>query len=107
MLDYLDFIIADSRDQNRTPMQWNDQPGTDFSTNRNTWLPIHPNSRMINVEKQKGKPFTHLEQFRLLTKLKDEETMTRGSFNYKILPNNVLVFTRFTFLFLFITVLNN
>lgn len=95
MLNFLDFTIKDSRDPNRTPMQWNDQPGAGFSINPNTWLPIHYNSRMLNVETQKGLPLTHLQHFRLLTKLKDEETLIRGSFEHNILPNNVLVFTRY------------
>ena len=40
-----------SRDNARTPMQWNDGPSAGFTTGT-PWMKVNPNYRLINVEKQ-------------------------------------------------------
>ncbi len=39
-----------SRDNARTPMQWNDGPNAGFSTARTPWFSINPNYTVINAE---------------------------------------------------------
>jgi len=61
-----------SRDKNRTPMQWSNNPNGGFSPpNVETWLPVNPNYRDgINVRDQRHNPssllnyYKHLLQFR-------------------------------------------
>lgn len=45
-------VMYFSRDNARTPMQWNDKLNAGFSTNENTWLPINKNFKTVNVEAQ-------------------------------------------------------
>jgi alpha-glucosidase len=42
------------RDGERTPMQWNSQPQAGFSSNPDTWLPIPPSYKTINVASERA-----------------------------------------------------
>jgi alpha-glucosidase len=57
-----------SRDKNRTPMQWANQPNAGFSpANVETWLPVNPDyKRGINVRDQEHNPSSLLNYYRLL-----------------------------------------
>ena len=46
--DIMAFLYARSRDNARTPMQWDDGPNAGFTTGR-PWLPVNPNHRKINA----------------------------------------------------------
>lgn len=48
-------VLASTRDNARTPMQWNDKKGAGFTTGE-PWLMINPNYRIINVEKDLKSP---------------------------------------------------
>ena len=41
-----------SRDNARTPMQWNAQKNAGFSTNNKTWLPVNENYLIINAQNE-------------------------------------------------------
>ncbi|HAQ8355591.1 TPA: oligo-1,6-glucosidase, partial [Enterococcus faecium] len=41
-----------SRDNSRTPMQWNTQKNARFSTSDNVWLKVNPNYPELNAEAQ-------------------------------------------------------
>jgi alpha-glucosidase len=58
------------RDGERTPMQWTPGPQAGFSTNPNTWLPIQPNYKTVNVEVESKDPNSQLEWFKKLTLLR-------------------------------------
>jgi alpha-glucosidase len=94
MLDYHEGEIADSRDPNRTPMQWDDTISAGFSNVTTTWLPVNPNYETENVAAQNGKPLTHLEIFKSLTRFRNEKTMIHGEYIPKIITANVFAFTR-------------
>ncbi len=61
--------IFDSRDLERTPMQWDSTEFGDFSTAK-PWLPVHRNRQNVNVSAQSKKADSMLEMHRSLLKLR-------------------------------------
>jgi alpha-glucosidase len=61
-----------SRDPQRTPMQWNDQPNAGFSTVE-PWLPVSPDYREKNVEKEKLDNRSMLAFYKQLIDLRNNE----------------------------------
>lgn len=61
-----------SRDKNRTPMQWSNQPNAGFSpANVETWLPVNPNcAEGINVKDQEQNPNSLLSYYKRLLHLR-------------------------------------
>jgi alpha-glucosidase len=61
-----------SRDKNRTPMQWSNNPNAGFSpADVQTWLPVNPDyARGINVRDQEHNPASLLNYYRLLLKVR-------------------------------------
>jgi oligo-1,6-glucosidase len=45
-------VAKRSRDNSRTPMQWNTERNAGFSNSEHTWLKVNPNCKKINVEQQ-------------------------------------------------------
>ena len=58
------------RDGGRTPMAWDDGPQAGFSTAAETWLPLHPTHRVVNVETQSADPRSLLSLYRRLLALR-------------------------------------
>lgn len=96
MHDYRGFDFIDSREPNRTPMQWNASVGAGFTSRAasETWLPINPNYVAINVAAQQDKPDSTLTYFKSLTALRKTKAIKEGAFNVKVINENVLAFTR-------------
>jgi alpha-glucosidase len=61
-----------TRDKNRTPMQWSNNPNGGFSPGTvETWLPVNPNYRDgINVRDQQKNPSSLLNYYRNLLRLR-------------------------------------
>ena len=61
-----------SRDKNRTPMHWSNQPNAGFSpSNVETWLPVHPNYKNgINVRDQQHNPASLLNYYKHLLQVR-------------------------------------
>jgi alpha-glucosidase len=61
-----------SRDKNRTPMQWSNDPNAGFSPPRvETWLPINPNYKNgINVRDQLHNPISLLNYYKHLLQVR-------------------------------------
>jgi oligo-1,6-glucosidase len=88
-------LRAMSRDNARTPMQWDDSPHAGFSTGT-PWLPVNPNYREINAASQVGVPGSVFEHHRQLIALRhDEPAVAHGDFTL-LLPEHeqLFVFTR-------------
>lgn len=96
MQDYRLFEFTDNRMPNRTPMQWNSGVGAGFTTlNANeTWLPTHPNHVAINVQAQRELQRGTYKYFQSLTTLRKRQAFREGSFEMKVISENVLAFTR-------------
>lgn len=73
-----------SRDNARTPMQWDSSPNAGF-TSGEPWLGINPNYTRINVENQKNDPHSIYSCYKKLIALRKESSaMSKG--DLEILP---------------------
>ena len=78
--DYLSGLHNMNRDNARTPMQWNDQPGAGFSTAL-PWIPLNHNSAFINVAEQTSRPDSILNFYQTMISLrKANPTLIYGTF---------------------------
>jgi oligo-1,6-glucosidase len=76
----LDSLRERSRDNARTPMQWNGEDGAGFSSGV-PWLPANPNHREINAESQLEDPDSVFHHYRRLVSLRhDLPVVVRGDF---------------------------
>lgn len=96
MHDYRLFNFTDNRMPNRTPMQWNSGIGAGFTELNapDTWLPTHPNYVAINVQAQRELQRGTYKYFQSLTTLRKRQAFREGSFEMKVISENVLAFTR-------------
>ncbi|GIX98724.1 alpha-glucosidase [Caerostris extrusa] len=86
---------SNSRDPMRTPMQWNSGKNAGFSDFDIPWLPVNSNFKIQNVEVEKADPFSVLQNFKKLVKLRRELSILYGTFEYAIL--DVDIFSFYTF----------
>jgi oligo-1,6-glucosidase len=78
--EYLLDLKFGSRDNGRTPMQWNDSPMAGF-TDGSPWLPVNDNYPQVNVEAQQDDPKSVLNHFREMTALRSkEEVLVYGAY---------------------------
>ena len=69
-----------SRENSRTPFQWNTSPNAGFTEGK-PWLKVHPNHTTINAESQENDTDSTLNYFRTLIQLrKKEPTLIYGSY---------------------------
>lgn len=87
MDQFLNAIHRQSRDNARTPMQWDSSPNAGFS-NAKPWLPVNPNYSKINVAKAEKDPLSILHYYRkMIAFRKAHPTLIYGSFN-DLAPNH-------------------
>ncbi|XP_072763315.1 alpha-glucosidase [Anoplolepis gracilipes] len=85
-----------SRDPARTPMQWNSEISAGFSKNNITYLPIHHDYYIKNVETQKSKNESNLKTYKKLAILRKKPVFRNGNYELTSLNNDhVLVLKRF------------
>ena len=81
--DYEGFLQSHSnisRDNSRTPMQWNDKENAGF-TNASPWLEVNKNYKTLNVAAQENDPDSVLNYFRELVQLrKNNLTLVYGAY---------------------------
>ena len=76
-----------SRDQGRTPVQWDSSPGAGFTTGT-PWLAINPNHVEVNAAAQVGEPGSVYEHYRRLIALRHTDSaVTEGDFEL-LLPDH-------------------
>jgi len=92
--DYEGFLQSHSkisRDNSRTPMQWNDKENAGF-TNASPWLEVNKNFKTLNVIAQDNNPSSVLNYFREMVQLrKNNLTLIYGSFEL-VDESNVQIF---------------
>ena len=69
-----------SRDNARTPMQWDDSPNAGFTAGK-PWLKVNPNYRAVNVAEQENREDSVLNYYRKLIALRKSEAY-REIFTY-------------------------
>ena len=72
-----------TRDKNRTPMQWSDNPNGGFSpAGVQTWLPVNPNYRDgINVRDQQHNPASLLNHYKHLLRVRNSSpALVKGGY---------------------------
>lgn len=81
--DYQGFLNSHakiSRDNARTPMQWNSNAQAGFTTGK-PWLAVNKNYIKLNAEEQEGRPDSVLNYFRQMVQLrKNNSTLIYGNF---------------------------
>lgn len=78
--DFLEEQKQASRENSRTPFQWNTTPNAGFTEGK-PWLKVHPNHTTINAESQENDADSTLNYFRTLVQLrKKEPTLIYGSY---------------------------
>jgi alpha-glucosidase len=84
------------RDGERTPMQWNSSTNAGFSTNAQTWLPVAPNYRQINVEVESNDPESMLNWYKKLIALRrSHSALHSGAMSFLQTSNeHILAWTR-------------
>jgi oligo-1,6-glucosidase len=89
--DFLQYIHALSRDNARTPMQWDNSANAGF-TKGTPWIKTNPNYPQINVAAQMGAKDSILEFYRQLIKVrKENEIVIYGSYDL-ILEDSAEIF---------------
>src|SRR5690348_7763606 len=84
-----------SRDNGRTPMQWDDSPHAGFTTGE-PWMPVNPNYDIINAHAERADPDSVLQHYRKLIALRhDLPVVACGDFTM-LLPQDpqIYAFTR-------------
>ena len=75
------YLAAKSRDNARTPMQWNDQKNGGFSTGT-PWIAVNPNDVSINAERQMKDPCSVFCYYQRLLRLrKTYPVMVYGTYS--------------------------
>ncbi len=66
-----DWAVRSTRDNARTPVQWNDSENAGFTTGT-PWFPVNTNYKQINAEKEINDPDSILNHYKALIKFKRE-----------------------------------
>ena len=89
--DALEHIWNTSRDNTRTPMQWNDSLNAGFSKS-NPWIHVNPNYKYINVKEQLEDDDSILNFYKKMIKIKkSSECLIYGKYNL-ILEDDTNIF---------------
>ncbi|MBJ24677.1 MAG: glucohydrolase [Flavobacteriaceae bacterium] len=88
---FLKLVHKQSRDNARTPMQWDSSKNGGFTKGK-PWIPLNKNFKMINVTNQEGDPHSILQYYRkMIAFRKANKTLVYGE--YKDLePNHSKLF---------------
>jgi oligo-1,6-glucosidase len=94
-IKYLSRASIESRDNGRTPFQWDSTVNAGFTTGI-PWIPVNPNYKTINAAAEENNPHSCLNYFRRLVKLRRHHlVLVYGK--YKLLDRgnpNIYVYTR-------------
>lgn len=79
----------------RSPMQWDDSTSAGFSSNSETWLPVHQNYKTVNVKLQELDDRSNLNIFRDLIALRKKyEAIRKGGIEIVTFNDDVLGYVR-------------
>jgi oligo-1,6-glucosidase len=88
------WIKASSRDNSRTPMQWDDTDNAGFSKGK-PWLGINKNYKYINYASQKNDPDSVLSFYKMLISLrKKTKCLVYGDFRPVYANDRIMIYQR-------------
>jgi oligo-1,6-glucosidase len=91
MEEFMEVLNYSSRENARTPMQWNNSENAGFTTGT-PWKRVNPNYKEINVEQQNSDPNSVLNHFRKMTKLRNENlVLVYGDYDL-LLPDHEQIY---------------
>ena len=93
--DMMRYLRYKSRDNSRTPMQWDDSPNAGFSTGE-PWIMVNPNYKEINAKEQLSREDSVFHYYQKLIRLRKEYAIiVYGSYEL-LLPEDpdLYVYTR-------------
>ncbi|HBM99751.1 MAG TPA: glucohydrolase [Firmicutes bacterium] len=91
----LELIHNCNRDNARTPMQWGKGNNADFTSGKETWLPVNPNYPEINVEIEEKDPDSILSFYRQLIQFRKENpALLYGNFEPIKTKGSIMAFYR-------------
>ncbi|KAJ8681865.1 hypothetical protein QAD02_017657 [Eretmocerus hayati] len=82
------------RDAQRTPYQWDNSTSAGFSENSKTWLPVHENYKVLNLELQKKAEISHYKVFQALASLKKSSPVLQNGTTEILTQKDVFVIVR-------------
>lgn len=89
--DFLAGARASSRDNARTPMQWDDQPQAGFTAGT-PWLPVNDNYRQINASRDRHDPDGVFARYKQLIALRRTMPIVRHGAFRLLLPDDAQLF---------------
>ena len=97
--EFLEGCYKEARDNNRTPIQWDDSVNAGFNEGHETWIKVNPNYVDINVSKQENDPNSILSFYKELLRIRIHSeysnTLVYGEFEHHLKENDkVFVYTR-------------
>ena len=105
--EILDRVSVIGRDNARTPMQWDDSKNAGFSKADETWLPVNPNYKEINVEEALEDPDSIFYTYQKLVDLrKKKDWLVDADFKLLETDEKVFAYTRETDLEKYLIVVN-
>ena len=88
------WIKASSRDNNRTPLQWDDSENAGFTKGK-PWLGVNSNYKNINYASQKNDPDSVLSFYKTLIALrKNSKCLVYGEFIPVYADNRIMIYQR-------------
>lgn len=92
-------VAKRSRDNSRTPMQWDDSTNAGFTGARKPWLPVNPNYTEINVKSQRQEEKSVLTFYKELIRLRRRSKYQSVIVDGRFLPcetsdRNVIAYER-------------
>ncbi|MBQ6297244.1 MAG: alpha-glucosidase [Selenomonadaceae bacterium] len=89
------FVQKFSRDNARTPMQWDSSKNAGFTTGK-AWLPVHDDFKTCNVEVEEKNPNSVLNFYRKLSALRNSSDVLISGRYEELYPKNeeLYIFTR-------------
>ena len=91
----LKFVQKFSRDNARTPMQWDSSKNAGFTSGK-AWLPVHDDFKACNVEIEEKNPDSVLNFYRKLSALRNSSEILLSGDYEELYPNNeeIFIFSR-------------
>ena len=83
----LKVMSQQSRDQARTPVQWDSSPGAGFTTGT-PWMAINPDHTEVNAAAEVGQPGSVFEHYRQLIELRHADPVITGGAFELLLPQD-------------------